>query len=238
MDEPTPILAVVVSTGASAVNRSACLAGVRAQSARPAAIEVVEHGAPLDQALRSSFGPGIEWLWLVRDDGIHDRGALAALLAASTAVPDLPPPALLASKFLTRDGAIEPARLPRPAYKPIERVVAAYERGLQAIRWADFGSLLVSRAAIDAHGFPRADLGAAESETEYTARILREDIGFLVPGSVLRPGPATADRVPAAGAYLGDTVRMLRSGSWALGEGVGLGVARGARALGGPGRRR
>lgn len=234
MPEPTPLIAVLVATG-GATEPHAGAAAIAAQTHAPDAVIAptgTDGAARLREGIRLAHERGAARIWIVRDDTVPDPSALAALVAAAEAVPaELAPAALLAAKPLSGDGTVDEARTPRPDYKRVERAVAGYEQGLQPIRWAELVCALLDRSAVEAHGLPSAGYTLDDSELEYTARILRDGVGFLVPRGVVRIGPA--DGVAAAGlaSRLGDTVRMLRSGSFACGESVGLGIGRAVRAL-------
>jgi GT2 family glycosyltransferase len=253
-EKPTVIAVVAGSEDAVAVH--ACVSALASQTTTPDAVLVVADADAADAvrtALPSAelvgaaagtrsaerFRAGVQraydrrpdWIWLVRDDGVPDRSALECLLTASRAVPELEPPVLLASKPVTRAGAIDEQRLALAHYKRIEQAVYTYAQGLQPIRWVDFGSVLVTREAMDAHGMPSADYRGRDAEIEFTARLMRDDLGFLAPRSVFRTGPPAAVAELGVAEYLVDSLRMLRSGSWRLGESVGLAVGRGLGAI-------
>jgi hypothetical protein len=151
---------------------------------------------------------GASWLWLVAGGVVPAPGALDALLAAVSTT-GVPAPALLASRVVDASGRLEPACAPWIPLHDRAVVMDAAERGLAAIRLARWGSLLVSRAAVERHGPPRA--GFAEADLEWTGRILRDAHGYLVPGSVATGRPhglaGTARR-------LRDRARMLRGDGW------------------------
>ncbi len=156
-----------------------------------------------------------EWLWLVEEGVAPEHGALGALEAVLDDLGDLPAPLLLTSKVLTGYGDLHLAS--EPVLPLLDRAVAvaAARRRVVSVRMARWGSLLVHRDAIARHGPPRADFAAGADDLEWTARILRDAPGYLVPRSVAhRAGPL---RRPL---HARNRLRMLRSDAWVAQEPV------------------
>jgi hypothetical protein len=88
-------------------------------------------------------------------------------------------PVLLSSRVVTADGGLDAGALPVAEVVRGDLVVAAYDRRLVALRLARRGSLLLHRSALEAAApfAPREDLA-------WTARLLRTELGLLVPASV------------------------------------------------------
>jgi hypothetical protein len=172
----------------------ATLAAVERQTQAPDEVLVAPEPAALPGLARDA-----DWLWLLDCTALPEPEALRSLLAPLDDLGDLPLPALLASKLVGTDGSHDPHSLPLPASSDPDLVVAACERHLLALRVAQPGSLLVHRDAIERYGPP-----PARDVAVWTARILREQPGLLVPGSV-------AVRAPG-----GDGARAEISALWKL----------------------
>src|SRR3712207_6443796 len=137
--------------------------------------------------MRAAHERGFAWLWLMDDDTIPAPDALERLLAPLRDLGGLPRPDILASRVVWSDGDLHPKNLPFPRVDdPSKRaLVDAAAHGLLLIRAATFVSILVSAAAIDRHGLPHAHYFTWGDDGEFTARVLRDGAGYLVPGSVV-----------------------------------------------------
>lgn len=152
-----------------------------------------------------------EWLWLVEAGVVPRPGALAELLAPFGPDGAPPAPALLTCRVLGRDGALDPASMPWPPLLDRELAMTAGEHRLAALRLARWGALLVRRDAAERHGPPRRDFAGGADDLEWTGRILREQPGYLVPGSVaVRVTEQRRQPVRVAR----DRVRMLAGARW------------------------
>jgi hypothetical protein len=117
-------------------------------------------------------------LWLLDAGVLPEPDALERLLEAAESASQ--PPALLVSKILAPDGKLDEGSLPVPEVHRTDRVLAALEQHAVALRVARRGSMLL-----------RADEGArfatglvSDRDLEWTARLLRDKRGLLVPSSV------------------------------------------------------
>jgi GT2 family glycosyltransferase len=138
------------------------------------------------EGMRRAYAAGAEWLWLMDDDTIPTPDALSELLAAPARLDSLPRPALLASKVLWLDGRVHPMNSPWPERTRVQRAVESAERGLLALRFATWVSLLVHRSAVDRHGLPLKEFFIWSDDIEYTSRVLLGGDGcYLVPTSVV-----------------------------------------------------
>lgn len=155
---------------------------------------------------------GAEWLWLLDESVRPEEDALDALLEAAREPLDTPDgpesPILLASRVVTAGGELDPGSLPVPEVHRGDLVVAAYDRRLVALRLARRGSLLVHRRAFE--GVASSSDGAPfDDDLRWTARLLRHELGLLVPASVVvrDAGCAPASRVgPALRLLTGDAL--------------------------------
>jgi hypothetical protein len=195
------------------------LAAVRAQTRAVDALVAADAdaapAAALAAGVREALAAGdFDWLWLLDGHAVPAPDALAELLAAPARLEGLPAPALLASKVLLPDGRLHPAAEPWPEIFEKEVSTAACARRMVSLRGARAGSLLVDRAVLERHGPPRADYVAVGYDLEWTARILRADVGYLVPTSrALRAD--VPERTPERRYRdVRNRVRMLRGPAW------------------------
>lgn len=141
------------------------------------------------EGMRWAHERGFDWLWLMDDDTICEPAALAELLAAEPPSGDAP---ILASRVIWRDGRLHPMNRPLPRMYDVDDMVLAAERGLLSLRFATFVSLLVHRRAIDEHGLPLKAFFIWSDDIEWTARVLRDEPGYLVPTSIAQHETPTA----------------------------------------------
>lgn len=127
---------------------------------------------------------GYEWLWLMDDDTFAQTDALEQLLAGAERAPS-GRPLLLASRVLWKDGSPHPMNLGLPRWRwPVE-LAEGVAHGLLLMRYVTFVSVAVHRQAIDRFGLPLPHFFIWGDDVEFTARILRDEPGFLVPESVV-----------------------------------------------------
>jgi GT2 family glycosyltransferase len=142
------------------------------------------------EGIARATAAGWEWLWVMDDDTIPRPDALARLLEASDGLAETP--ALLASRIEWTDGRLHPMNLPRVDVRDLERLLDATQRSLLPMRWSTFPSLLIRRDAVERFGPPRKAFFIWSDDLDFTARILREERGYIVPGSVAVHKTATA----------------------------------------------
>jgi hypothetical protein len=156
-----------------------------------------------------------DWI-LVCDPAFAPRpGAVEALSGALERIDGLPAPALLAAVVVGGDGEVDAALAAWYRRAPTELAMAAAERRLLPIR-AAAGPVLVRRTVAAAQP-PPAGL-APGAVLEWTARLLREAPGYLVPesrfgvsGRARDPAlaPVTAAKLVAGRAFAGtDRLRV------------------------------
>ena len=173
-----------------------------------------------------------EWFWLMDDDTVAKPDALAELISAWQRFPIEQKPRVLASKVEWTDGSLHPMNFPtiRRASTNREWAILAAQNSTLWVRWASFVSLLLHRSVVKDFGLPFADYFIWNDDTEDTARILREELGVLVPASVVvhktpRPhGPQDAS--PERSYYQVRNVlwMILRSDAWTPDEKVKIGL--------------
>jgi GT2 family glycosyltransferase len=141
--------------------------------------------------MRHAFATGAEWLWLMDDDTLPEREALAELLAAAARVAApgsevLLEAVLLASRVVWRDGSVHPLNYPTLERRRMELVLAAAEAGVLPLRSATFVSLLVHRTALERYGLPARHFFLWSDDIEYTSRVVLQGGGaYFVPASVV-----------------------------------------------------
>src|SRR4051794_15207543 len=177
VNEARAAIAVIVAADAPrAVARAAAEQDVATASLRSA--------APLFSAAAQADGD-TEWVWLLDGSALPRTDALRRLLETADAIGELPAPALLASNVLGPDGAVDAGQA--PWYRrggETDLAMRAACRALLPLRAARAGSVLVRRDAAVATGAGRPGLSGPGAALEWTARLLRDRMGYLVPGSV------------------------------------------------------
>lgn len=135
-----------------------------------------EHG------VAAAHEAGYEWMWLLDDDTLVEETCLDALLTGARRAPN--PPSVMSSVVEWRDsGTLHPMNGPWLRNRRAELAEAADAR-LAPIRAATFVSTMVHRDAVGRHGLPPGHYFVWLDDIEYTARILRNEHGYVVPDSV------------------------------------------------------
>lgn len=162
------------------------------QTRAPDRIVEAGSGEPLRDVLARDARDAREWTWLwLLEAGVTPQPpALEELLTSLERTEGLPPPCLLAGRVVAADGSLHADSLPVVEVLEADLAVAAVDRRLLALRAARRGSLLVHRRAL-ARGLPRLHSGF--DYLDWTAALLKDDLGLLVPTSVVvRPGAGRA----------------------------------------------
>jgi GT2 family glycosyltransferase len=134
------------------------------------------------RGIERAFELGHDWIWLLDDDTFADERCLEALLAGAARAPR--PPSLVCSVVRWRDERLHPMN--RPWFRLGSRVAFAEAAGagLALVRTSTWVSTMVSRAAVAEHGLPPLDFFVWLDDMEYTGRLLRDGVGYMVPESV------------------------------------------------------
>lgn len=220
------VCAVIVAYNRLALLRD-CVDALRQQTRRPDTILVVDNASTdgtsdwlatqadvttLRQVNAGSAGgfarglswaaqAGCDWVWLMDDDCLPDRGALACLLrhADTPGIAALAPAVHNPGKGININHALRcaPGRCVFPDFgEPVP--LAAYDEEAVDLDLATYTGLLVARRAIDAVGVPRAELFLHYDDTEYVFRLRRFGRVRLIPGAVMQHQSAAADYFTAA----------------------------------------
>ncbi len=199
-----PLTGVVVVDNGGDATMSAALASLPVPCRRVDPGRNLGCGGGVALGLREAFAdPEVSHAWILDDDVVALPGALAALLAvleetgAGAAVP-------LMTDETGRIGWF-PGSLPPQAWTAIRMpgatpasFVAACGSGPLTWAWAPWPSLLVTRAAVDAVGYPRSDYWFQGEDLEWTLRLTAYLPGVLAPGAQCRHlPPAVGDAVRA-----------------------------------------
>ena len=172
------------------------------------------------EGLRAGHAAGFEWAWLMDDDCMPAKTALAELLRGREKALALgPAPLILSSKVVWNDGRLHPMNDPKFERDTSLHVIPAVEQRIMPLRTGTFVSLLVHRAAVDRHGLPLKRFFLWSDDIEYCARVLRRDRGYLVPASVVlhkTKEPYTAISTTGDRFYfhVRNTLYMLRGSAW------------------------
>jgi GT2 family glycosyltransferase len=136
------------------------------------------------RGIERAHSRGHDWLWLMDDDTLVQPDTLSTLLAGAARAPGGAPP-LVASQVRWKDGRLHPMNEPAPRRRRPAELAEGAAQGLLALRYATFVSVAVRREAVDRCGLPLERFFIWGDDVEFTARVLREEPGYLVPESVV-----------------------------------------------------
>ncbi|HWH95418.1 MAG TPA: hypothetical protein VNT03_16270 [Baekduia sp.] len=180
---------------------------------------VVTVGAGPD-ALAQALATPAEWLWFVAERARPREDALDLLLAA-VEPEDAAPATVLAGLLVDERGAPLERDLQATPRLDAEAAVHLVRQCLLPIRSAGFAHCLVARVEFDRHGLPDHRRFGPFAGEEWTGRVLRESVGYLVAASAVEL-PAQAER-PDRGPsllHLRAAMHMLPTGTWSRGDAV------------------
>lgn len=167
-----------------------------------------------------------DWLWLLDDDAFPRPHALEELVGALDRTPVGRDPSLLAGRVEWHDGEPHPMNRPTVRHRDAAELIEAVRAGLLPLRATTWVSLLLSRVAVERHGMPMRHFFYQADDIEYTARLLREGIGYFVPTSVVEhrtPGRQTATSDARRFYFhVRNNLFMLRGTAWTAQEKPGL----------------
>jgi GT2 family glycosyltransferase len=139
----------------------------------------------LSLALKNTNG---DFFWLMDDDVIPEQNALKMLINTFNEYKNTykQTPAVLTSKAIWVDGKNHPMNTPRQnPFTSAKRQKNANKIGATDIRTASFVSFLVKREFVEKYGLPYKKFFIWNDDFEYSARILKTNIGLYVPQSVV-----------------------------------------------------
>src|ERR1700730_6685687 len=113
------------------------------------------------------------------DDTIVSGNTLAALLAGAARAPG-GLPTLVASDVRWKDGRPPPMNISGPRWRWRRELAEGISDGLLLLRYTTFVSVAVHRRAVERFGLPLEHYFIWGDDVEFTARILRDERGYLV----------------------------------------------------------
>jgi rhamnopyranosyl-N-acetylglucosaminyl-diphospho-decaprenol beta-1,3/1,4-galactofuranosyltransferase len=161
--------------------------GTEAMLASRPGVEVMRLEANLggaggfERGLERAHRDGYEWIWLLDDDTFADERCLETLLEGVARAPRRP--SVMTSVVRWRDSTLHPMNRPWLRIVPRGRYAEAVAAGLAPIRAATFVSTMVRSDAVSQHGLPPGHYFVWLDDIQYTARILRDRDGYIVPES-------------------------------------------------------
>ncbi len=173
---------------------------------------------------------GFDWIWLMDDDTVVAQNALHQLLSTFENLRRELKPSILASKVVWVDGSLHPRNIPRFKVFNSNSVLWAVEHGVLPIRSTSFVSIIVHREAIERKGFPLKEYFIWNDDVEYTARVLRDGFGVIVPSSIAyhktaRKNMTSVDAGPRFYYSVRNRIWMItRSAAWSGMERTRIGI--------------
>lgn len=136
------------------------------------------------EGLKKAYEMGYEWVWILDDDTMAEPNTLEELLEAYDAFTSQMKPTILASKVVWNDGTVHPMNISN-LKDDYELSMLAAEKLTLSIRSSSFVSMLVNRAMIEKYGLPHKKFFIWNDDFEYSARVLKNEFGVLVPKSIV-----------------------------------------------------
>jgi rhamnopyranosyl-N-acetylglucosaminyl-diphospho-decaprenol beta-1,3/1,4-galactofuranosyltransferase len=132
-----------------------------------------------------AYRQGFEWIWTLDDDSIARADALGELLRARERFEEADRPDVLASRVLWSDGSLHPMNVQKPKLYDARRQFLAAENATMSMRFSSFVSMLIHRRMVEKYGLPIPGYFLWNDDVEYSARMLRNEFGVMVPASVV-----------------------------------------------------
>jgi GT2 family glycosyltransferase len=133
--------------------------------------------------IRVAYQGGADFVWVMDDDVLPERDALAKLIEADQFLADKGVArAFVLSSAWTEDGHVTnvPKVDTRPTARGYENWPALLERKMVPVTRATFVSILLPRSIISHYGLPLAPMFIWGEDSEYTLRVTEECSGFFV----------------------------------------------------------
>lgn len=178
------------------------------------------------EGIKWAYKEGFEWIWVMDDDTIPNSNALNELFVAHQRFDKAQQPRLLASKVVWLDGSLHIMNTPKVKLSDQERLILAAQHSTLSVRHTTFVATLLHRTTVEQYGLPIADYFIWVDDIEYTARILRNEFGVLVPSSLVLHKTVSQhtwkdDNCGKAYYHVRNNVWMLtRSSAWSRKENV------------------
>jgi GT2 family glycosyltransferase len=127
-----------------------------------------------------------DWVWLLDDDAHPRPDSLQKLLEGLERARGIgPEPNLVLSRLLWVDGRIHPMGIPWPDLRRPGLMLKARSHGLVPVRFGTYASMLVNLRAAQTHPLPTAAYFLYNDDLEYSGRLLRRGVGYLVQDSLV-----------------------------------------------------
>lgn len=127
-----------------------------------------------------------DWIWLLDDDAHALPDSLRRLLGGLERARRLgDEPNLLLSRLIWTDGRTHPMGTPWPDPRRLPLLLRAWPHDLVPIRFGTYASMLVRRTAALEHPLPTKEYFLWNDDLEYSGRLLRNGLGYLVRDSVV-----------------------------------------------------
>jgi hypothetical protein len=136
----------------------------------------------LRPGVERALAAGADWIWVLDGSAVPRPDALAALLAALERSQGLPEPSLLTGVVVDSGGRVAADRSPWYRRYTMDVTLSSVERGLLPVR-ASIGPALVRSDAAAATPPPDGARVALDDVLGWTAALLRDRTGYLVPES-------------------------------------------------------
>ena len=133
--------------------------------------------------IKTAFGMNFDWVWCLDQDIIPKKDALKKMLRCYEA--KLENTGFLSSLVLDNNDSISYINV--PYIRNFDEILNSISKGKNLpVISSSFGSLLISRQAIEKTGFPNKDFFLWGDDVEYTMRIIQNKfMGYLVLSSVV-----------------------------------------------------
>ncbi|RIH82798.1 Galactofuranosyltransferase GlfT1 [Meiothermus luteus] len=127
-----------------------------------------------------------DWIWLLDDDAHPKPDSLQKLVNGLERALCLgKTPDLLLSHLVWLDGRTHPMGIPWPDLRRPLLLLRAWKHRLVPIRFGTYASMLVSQVAARKYPLPTKEYFLWNDDLEYSGRILRRGLGFLVKDSLV-----------------------------------------------------
>jgi GT2 family glycosyltransferase len=184
-DQDRPVDHVIVVDNASTDGTAEMLAAEFPDAELVRLLENTGSAGGFHTGLLRAHTAGHDWMWILDNDSVPRPDALRQLFAAGDRLEGLPAPVLLLSRVVWTDGRLHPMNLPGPRIEPADGFLRAAQNAIVPLRTCAFAGMLVHRSGIDRVGLPLAEYFTWCDDTEYSARLLRDQAGYYVYDSVV-----------------------------------------------------
>jgi rhamnopyranosyl-N-acetylglucosaminyl-diphospho-decaprenol beta-1,3/1,4-galactofuranosyltransferase len=138
------------------------------------------------EGIKVAYEGGYEWFWIMDDDTIPTKSALEKLFDAHEYLKNNSVhPMILASRVNWTDNTPHPMNYPHLDISDWSNTFLGLQKSLLPLRAISFVSIMIHRQCVEKYGYPMKKYFIWNDDAEYTARILKNNNGFLVSDSVV-----------------------------------------------------